>query len=620
MAVGTNVPSIQFTSVGFVAPNAPSVLNGVQLDINSAFNNVLNYGLTTPQGQLASSWGAIIVNANSIFCYFAQQIDPAYSSGRFQDGIGRLYYLNRDPAEPTALQIACGGAINTPIPAGARIVDPADNIYVCTQPGIIPAGGTITLAFAASIPGPTAVPQTVKIYQSIDGWDTVTVISGAVGRNVEGRAAFEIRRADSVAGNSFGAAGSIIGAVAKVPGVLDYFGYSNNTAGTVTVAGVSIGPFSIYICVAGAAPLDIGQAILSKKGGGAPMVGNTVVTAYDSNPLYATPIPYQITYQIPAALQIIYRVVIANSPLVPSTAQSQIQNALLAAFSGSSVTATFTGSIAGNTLTVSAISEGAISVGQVISDLTGSVVANTMVTSFQSGTGGIGSYLVSVNQTVASESMTAEPPPNPVAIPKARIGSTLYAVQYVAAIAALGPWAQVTFIGIGSTNTPDAVVVGHIAGNTLTVTAVTSGTLQVGQALFDAANLITNGTTITAFGSGSGGVGTYTVNNTQTVSGATFTGTGSGTNLTASAVTGTIAVGNVISGTGVSAGTTIVSQTSGTPGGAGIYVTSAATTSSGNALTANEVITSASGDQVLVSVRANQIPQLSAVNIAVTLT
>lgn len=77
---------------------------------------------------------------------------------------------------------------------------------------------------------------------------------------------------------------------------------------------------------------------------------------------------------------------------------------------------------------------------------------------------------------------------------------------------------------------------------------------------------------------------------TTAASGASFTGTGSGTNLTVTGVTGVIRAGNTISGTGVTAGTTIVSQTSGTPGGAGVYVTSAATTSSGDAIVATSNI------------------------------
>lgn len=65
--------------------------------------------------------------------------------------------------------------------------------------------------------------------------------------------------------------------------------------------------------------------------------------------------------------------------------------------------------------------------------------------------------------------------------------------------------------------------------------------------------------------------------------GATFTGVGSGTNLTVSGVTGYISTGNVdtITGTGIPGGTTIVSQTSGTPHGAGVYVTNNATTVNG---------------------------------------
>ena len=56
---------------------------------------------------------------------------------------------------------------------------------------------------------------------------------------------------------------------------------------------------------------------------------------------------------------------------------------------------------------------------------------------------------------------------------------------------------------------------------------------------------------------------------------AVFTGTIATTNLTVSAITsGTIYPGMIISGTGVSAGTRIVSQTSGTAGSTGVYVVS----------------------------------------------
>lgn len=79
------------------------------------------------------------------------------------------------------------------------------------------------------------------------------------------------------------------------------------------------------------------------------------------------------------------------------------------------------------------------------------------------------------------------------------------------------------------------------------------------------------------------------LNTAQTTPGATATGTGTatGNQLAVTAVAGTIQNGAVISGGGVTvpAGTTILGQISGTPGGAGTYLTSAVTTAAAAALT-----------------------------------
>lgn len=66
-----------------------------------------------------------------------------------------------------------------------------------------------------------------------------------------------------------------------------------------------------------------------------------------------------------------------------------------------------------------------------------------------------------------------------------------------------------------------ATVTGSIAGTTLTVSAITSGTLYVGQVISGAG--VTAGTTITALGTGTGGTGTYTVGASQTVASTTIT-------------------------------------------------------------------------------------------------
>ena len=60
-----------------------------------------------------------------------------------------------------------------------------------------------------------------------------------------------------------------------------------------------------------------------------------------------------------------------------------------------------------------------------------------------------------------------------------------------------------------------AVFTGSISGTTLTVASVSSGTLAVGQVVFGIG--IAQETVITALGTGSGGVGTYTINISQTI-------------------------------------------------------------------------------------------------------
>ncbi len=115
--------------------------------------------------------------------------------------------------------------------------------------------------------------------------------------------------------------------------------------------------------------------------------------------------------------------------------------------------------------------------------------------------------------------------------PRARIGGTIYASRFYSAVALLGSWAQIVSILIGSNNSPGATFTGSIAGTTLTVSAVASGTLAIGQTISDVPGLIIAGTTITAFVGGSGGTGTYTVSETQTVGSRTMIGAVASANL-----------------------------------------------------------------------------------------
>jgi hypothetical protein len=114
-------------------------------------------------------------------------------------------------------------------------------------------------------------------------------------------------------------------------------------------------------------------------------------------------------------------------------------------------------------------------------------------------------------------------------------------------------------------NPNNAEFVGSITGTTMTVTLMKSGTIAANQQVL--CDGILPNTVITALGTGTGGVGTYTINRTQTLAsrdintaavGAVVTGSISGKVLTVTAVTsGTLYPGQTIQGTGVTAGTII---------------------------------------------------------------
>lgn len=300
----TNVPAPSFTATGFVAPAESAILAGVQADQQTAFGGTLDPSLTTPQGQLAQSETAIVGDANDQFLALANGVDPAFAAGRMQDAIGRIYFIERNPAQPTVLQVACVGLAGVSIPANnALIQDASGNVYVCTATVVIPAGGTITTSFACTTTGPTAVPATngVSIYQAIPGWDTVSCTSGVVGNAVETRADFEFRRSQSVTVNAQGSLPSVLGAVFSVPNVLDAYATQNDL------------------------PVQSGSV--------------------------------------------------------------------------------FTGAIAGTTLTVSAITSGTLAVGQTV--VATGVSQSTLITALGTGSGGTGTYVVSISQTVASEAMTS---------------------------------------------------------------------------------------------------------------------------------------------------------------------------------------------------------------------
>lgn len=442
--MATSVPPLAFGPNGFVAPEASAVLAGVQSDIDAAFGGTLNFSLTTPQGQLASSMAAIVENTNALFVYYSNQTNPDFATGRMQDAIARIYFIERLPALPTKLQVSCSGLSGVVIPGGALVVDGEGNQYAATAAATIPQGGSVVAEFDCLVAGPVTVPgaNDLGIFQAVNGWDSATVVSGVEGVNVETRAAFEARRKASVAQNSVGSLPSIRGAVLNVAGVVAAYVTENDTNSPVTVLGVTLAANSLYAAVVGGVDADVAQAIWSRKAPGCSYTaGNRSITVFDENPAYVPPFPsYVVQFERPPTLQILFAVNLVTGPLVPSNAAALVRQAVENAFVGAdggpittigslvlasrfysaiaalgvwaqirtlvlgsanAAAAQFTGSIAGTALTVSAVASGAVAVGQTILDPSGNILPGTTIVS---GSGA--SWVVSKSQTVASEAMT----------------------------------------------------------------------------------------------------------------------------------------------------------------------------------------------------------------------
>ena len=339
MASPSSVPKIQFTPAGLVIPAETDVLAGVQADINAAFGGGLNPALETPQGQLASSQAAVIGDKNNEFALFVNQVDPQYSADRFQDAIGRIYFLTRKPATPTTVQATVNGLAGTVIPGGTLAQDTSGNTYACSGNVTIDATGSVTAEFQniETGPIPCAAGTLTQVYQAVPGWDAITnAADGTMGSDVESRADFEYRRRNSVALNGKGTPQAIYAEVFALADVLDVYVKDNPKGDTVLVGSTDYPmlPHSVYVAVVGGADVDIAEAIWRKKDTGCDYNGNTSVTVTDDSG-YNYPQPtYVVKFERPADLPVKFAVTLVDDVTLPSNIVQLVKAAIIARFNG----------------------------------------------------------------------------------------------------------------------------------------------------------------------------------------------------------------------------------------------------------------------------------------------
>ena len=330
---------VVFTEQGPRLPTSNDVLSGVIERWQIAFDNLLNDNPATPQGQLMATTAALLQDKNAQLARLASQFDPATASGRFQDALAAIYFIQRQPARPTEVNVTCTGLSGTVI-AGidqsdtpALVADVNGNQFYCRQTGTIPGSGSITLPFVAAVPGPTIVAAhaITKIVEAQPGWDSVdNETAGVTGRATESRGEFEARRRQSVALNSRSMLASIHAEVAQLEGVLDVLSRQNRGDTPLTERGVTMGPHSVYIAVVGGSDNDIAKALYNTISGGCDYNGNTSVEYRDP----VTGARETVKFERPSPLALKVSVSIRVTPDTPNDIESRVRENIIADFNG----------------------------------------------------------------------------------------------------------------------------------------------------------------------------------------------------------------------------------------------------------------------------------------------
>ena len=166
---------------------------------------------------------------------------------------------------------------------------------------------------------------------------------------------------------------------------------------------------------------------------------------------------------------------------------------------------------------------------------------------------------------------------------QALLGQTAYAAFGTGAVTFAASGAPPTASATGSIAANTFSVTASVTNNVMTVTAVGSGTVVPG-AVITGTGLATASSVVSQLSGTTGGVGTYAVTPAeQTVASTTVSGT-YGTFTAASALSGIFVVGGVLSGSGVTAGTQVTAFGTGT-GGLGTYIVNLTQTATSTTIT-----------------------------------
>lgn len=328
------IPKLEITDVGYIAPTTQQINTGVWDDWNSALGGVLSRVQGSPQYQLTTSETAIIKDFQDLMIQLANQFDPRYAQGIWQDAIGELYFMTRKLATHSVCPVVFTGLSGVAIPSGFAVQDVAGRTWRTSGAYNIGSTGTVTILCECEIAGAIeALPNSITVIPTaLLNLDSVTnVDSAVVGYDQESRVDFNIRRRESVAINGKMTDDATRGAVLNVRNVVDAYVISNPTDATVTFGETNYPAIrnSIVVSVVGGSDYDVAKAAFIKAGTGCSWNGNTDVTViaedYDVNPP-----TYPIKILRPDFKDIYIKVIVQDKSKISFSIEKEVEDLILA--------------------------------------------------------------------------------------------------------------------------------------------------------------------------------------------------------------------------------------------------------------------------------------------------
>lgn len=328
------ITKIEITDKGIIAPTTEQINSGTWEQWDSDLGGNLSRVQGSPQYQLITSETAVIKDANDKLIYLANQFDPRYAEGIYQDAIGELYFMTRKLATNSICPVVFEGLTGVVIPSGFAVQDLSGRTWRTTGQYNIGANAKVIITCICDTAGAIeALPNSITVIPSaLNGLDRIyNEDSAVIGYAEESRIDFNVRRRESVAVNSKMTDDAVRGAVLAVRNVVDCYAISNPTDATVTFGSTNYPAIrnSIVVSVVGGTDYDVAKAAFIKGGTGCSWNGNTNVTVlaegYDFDPPQ-----YPIRILRPDFVDVYVKVVVVDKSIISFTIENEVKQTILA--------------------------------------------------------------------------------------------------------------------------------------------------------------------------------------------------------------------------------------------------------------------------------------------------